>query len=279
MGSRMRLVDENIERQVRNSVPDMRPPPSIAPTYSDNNNDKPKFHPPSEKEWKERAAKERAKVRKAEKSAEMITVRSRGFPDETFRGDKGLFQEGKYVHMEIAGGKYIENPEGYGTLTGESPRFIKSGHWKGRMMDGFGTHLDSDGSWYEGEWKSGKADGYGRKVFQDESSYFGEWVNGVANGSGRKVFKDGSTYSGDWVDGKFHGFGKREWKTGIVYEGEWHENMRHGEGSESHPGGYVWEGDWRFDKFVDGSVFRYDKNGSGPTKRSRKEEWRDGKRV
>ena len=103
--------------------------------------------------------------------------------------------------------KGVRGSSGYGTLTGVTERFVMSGHWKNGMLDGFGSHLDSDGSWYEGGWKTGQANGYGRKVFQDGSTYFGEWVGG-----------------------NFHGFGRREWSSGSYHEGEWHANMKHGEG-------------------------------------------------
>jgi hypothetical protein len=264
MASRRR--DENTAGQVRSIVRGMRSlqvSPGL-PTSSENNQGTPKFTH-TEMVWRERAAKEREKVRNAEKSGETRTIQAGLENEATFRGDKQVFQVG-LSHRETPA-------EGYGTLTGVKQPFVKSGHWKDNVLHGFGTHLDSDGSWYEGEWKHGKADGHGRKVFHDGSSYVGEWVNSVENGSGRKAFTDRSTYSGDWVDGKCHGFGKREWKDGTSYEGEWHANWKHGEGQFVGAQRDVWDGEWRFDKFVDGSVSRNFETGRS------QEQWKNGKPV
>src|SRR5579859_1878974 len=245
MGSRKQ--NEDMNRSIQNMGPTTRSAPvSSAPgesKSSETNQVKTKFDLPDAEEWKEIAAKEREKVRKAEKSGETKTVQRPDGKEATFRGDKGAFPD---CNAEMS--KRVRGSSGYGTLTGVTERFVMSGRWKNGMLDGFGSHLDSDGSWYEGGWK-----------------------NGQANGCGRKIFQDGSTYFGEWAGGNFHGFGRREWSDGTSYEGEWLANMKHGEGEHVDAYYNIWEGEWRFDKLVDGSVLE--------NRNWYMELWRDGKPV
>lgn len=245
MGSRMQT--EKNDRPVRSAVPVISPGhvSSGSSNPSENNQRKTNLNLPDEKEWKEKAAKERERVRKAEKAGETKTAPAPDGKKATFRGDKGTFADRKGEMREVRRGS-----SGYGTLTGVTQHFVMSGHWKNEMLDGFGTFLDSDGSWHEGEWKNGQTNGYGRKIFQDGSTYFGEWLGGY-----------------------FHGFGRRDWRDGTYYEGEWHANMKHGKGEHVDDQSDRWEGEWRFDKFVDGTVFRDHK------RKDDQELWRDGKPV
>lgn len=49
--------------------------------------------------------------------------------------------------------------------------------------------------------------------------------------------------------------------------------MKHGEGKHVDDQSNLWDGEWRFDKFVDGNVFRDHK------RTNEKELWRDGNPV
>jgi len=153
---------------------------------------------PSEKEWKERAALVRQKVREAERAAVPVHNNS------NYRGQHDAHRK-----------------HGFGTQTNINGYDIYSGSWEYDNASGFGIIRYGNGGWYEGEWDKGKRNGHGRMLFTDGSFYFGEWVGDCVDGFGLWEYADGRVYGGELKRNEKHGEGIYYELDGTCRDGEW----------------------------------------------------------
>jgi len=154
---------------------------------------------PSEKEWKERAAQVRQKVREAERAAVPLI----GKPN--YRGQHDGYR----------------SRHGFGTQDNINGGDTYSGSWEYDNASGFGITQYANGSWYEGEWNKGKKNGHGRQLFQDGSFYFGEWAGENFDGFGLWEYADGRVYGGEMKKIQRHGEGIYYGLDGTCWDGEW----------------------------------------------------------
>ena len=110
-----------------------------------------------------------------------------------------------------------------------STRFY-TGQVKGRLCDGAGVSVSSDGAIHEGCYQAGKLHGRGRLIDANGTVLEGEWVEGVMRGKGRIKHAEGAQYEGEVYNGMPHGEGIERWEDGGFYQGNFVEGKKHGYG-------------------------------------------------
>lgn len=155
---------------------------------------------------------------------------------------------------------------------------------KGRLKQGRGRMVWTDGNMYEGQWMKDKPHGEGTFTFANGIVYQGHWENNVAKGHGIITMPNGCTIEGEWVEmgdgtgvavwsdgtryegpfkgGAANGYGVKVWPNGDRYEGNFNMGHMSGQGTMKYHDGSSYTGNWSSDMYnglgkyiaVDGSV-------------------------
>lgn len=143
----------------------------------------------------------------------------------------------------------------------------------GKIREGYGICIYSNGGYYEGSWKKDKRSGYGTFHYASGAEYDGYWKDDKLSGYGAMTFKNGNCYRGEFADGHYEGYGlffqpdgykawgqykgdKRNgtcvlyYANGDVYFGNYVNDQRHGTGMFISADGEVKSGQWKNGEFV-----------------------------
>lgn len=108
---------------------------------------------------------------------------------------------------------------------------VYKGFWSiDKKKNGYGIHINKDGSKYEGIFRNGKLDGKGRYITVRGDFFEGNFSDGFANGQGIFIHSDGSIYTGNWVRDTPFGEGQEWTSDGSYYHGEFLQGKKCGVG-------------------------------------------------
>ncbi len=108
------------------------------------------------------------------------------------------------------------------------------------------AHLDEYTSvdYRDGQWRGGIVTGEGTFVESDGTEYTGSFVNKLFHGKGTIRYHDGTKYSGDWFEGKMHGKGALNLPNGDIYIGDFRDDQFNGDGTLTKANGDIYTGFW-----------------------------------
>lgn len=141
---------------------------------------------------------------------------------------------------------------------------VYKGYWSmDKKKNGYGIHINKDGSKYEGIFRNGKLEGKGRYITVKGDFFEGNFIDGYASGNGIFIHSDGSIYIGNWVRDTPWGEGQEWTADGSYYHGEFLQGKKCGVG----------EFKWADDSTYVGGVKNDKLNGEGLYI------WSDGKKY
>lgn len=115
----------------------------------------------------------------------------------------GVVYEGEWKENKREGyGKAFYKVKGYDFA---NKSWSYEGTWKNDVMNGKGTYVAGDGSYYTGDMKDNKFEGNGRMLLKDSTVYEGEWKDNALNGKGSVTTKNGDVKTGTFVNSKLDG--------------------------------------------------------------------------
>lgn len=134
-------------------------------------------------------------------------------------------------YNSLFSGYYISNhPDGYGIYIDNKNSVIYEGIWKDNELNGIGTEIWKDETYYRGEYVNSKKHGIGMYRWPDGTLYQGEWENDQMTGYGAITYSDEGMYTGQVVKGLMDGYGEFSWRDGKKYIGEYSNNIKNGFG-------------------------------------------------
>lgn len=139
---------------------------------------------------------------------------------------------------------------------------------EGNCINGFGKHIDMEGTVYEGNFKNGKRNGNGKSVAANNITYEGHWKDNKREGAGNASYKakgydfgnKNFTYEGTWKNDMMEGSGKYIFSDGSYYTGQLKENRFEGKGFMLLKDSTVYEGEWKNSE-LNGNGVMVKKNG------------------
>lgn len=121
----------------------------------------------------------------------------------------------------------------------------------GNCINGTGTYIYENMSYYTGSFEEGKPNGKGSMYYNNGSTYVGEWSNGDYYGDGVITYANGKTLSGYFVFGDpYNVKGNFYSKDGYWWEGSIEKGRKHGKFSIWYANGNYWKGEYKEGKPV-----------------------------
>lgn len=135
------------------------------------------------------------------------------------------------VNDSVFEGHYISNyPEGFGIYTEKNKTVTYEGVWTNESLNGIGTELWKDETFYRGEYVDCKKQGIGLYKWPDGTIYQGEWNNDQMTGYCIIIYPDDRMYYGEVENGLMNGYGEFTWPDGKKYIGYYVNNVKEGFG-------------------------------------------------
>jgi hypothetical protein len=150
---------------------------------------------------------------------------------------------------EIKNGK----PNGMGVAkysSGNVKRYV--GSFVNGVYSGRGTMLFTNGEFLTGSWTNNKINGKGTNLTSDGTFYVGDFKNGVKSGEGIMIYKNNGFMIGEFADDKLNGRCINLWADGnIISDNIYVDDKRNGSGFQYEAASKkLYEGEWRDDKWV-----------------------------